>query len=314
MCGAKDAMSLVALNLPENTHDWPDWLERQLVGLELRSLVRQLELIGAEPAGTSLTRLNLDAILGDRRDALLASGLSSLNETQIALLIRHPRVLIDLQELIFEKGGEYWGNVERTPDHESLFIREKQRLSQAFADSLLHADDPKIIESTLPKPTDASQERQTRTVDSRHRTWLLLAAAIAATLLVALLPSFTAQREKGRFFAHRGLLTTPLKDSEFLRQIAQVISSDWDSNSESKETLKKQLIDFRDSCDVLLAASLPQLDTTVAAELKKRCQLWREKIVKNIDQLASNTPFKEVQSDANATIEKLTKFLNELAG
>jgi len=101
-----------------------------------------------------------------------------------------------------------------------------------------------------------------------------------------------------------------LNDGEFLKRLANSIDSDWNQKSENKQALKQQLIDFRDSCEVLLAADLSHLDFEVAAELKTRCRTWREKIDKNIDQLASNVPFIDVQQEANATLQRLSQFLN----
>ena len=35
-------MSLIALNLPDDAAEWPPWLERQLLGADLRQLVGEL--------------------------------------------------------------------------------------------------------------------------------------------------------------------------------------------------------------------------------------------------------------------------------
>jgi len=307
-------MSLIALDLPENTREWPNWLEQQLVGLELRDVVRQLELIGRGQLEGTWINPSLDSVLGDRRDALLETGLGSLNEAQLVSLIQHPRLLLELQEFVLIHGGDYWSKVERSTEHETLVADEKQRLSRSVTDALLQSDAPTKIESTIRRELDDKEGSRTTSVSWQRRTWLVFAAAVAAAFLFAILPNFMATQPEGHFFAHRGLLNSSLKDGEFLRQVASVVSSDWNENATDKKALHEQLIAFRDSCDVLLAANLAQVDTAIAAEFKKRCEVWREKMVKNIDQLASNAPFQEVQLEANATIGKLTQFLNELAG
>ena len=55
----KNSMNLIALDLPDNASDWPPWLESQLVGLHLRDLVQQLELIAGPNMGTVETLADL---------------------------------------------------------------------------------------------------------------------------------------------------------------------------------------------------------------------------------------------------------------
>ena len=43
-------MNLIVLELPEDKSKWPTWFETQLVGPDLRLLVRQLELLAGTPS------------------------------------------------------------------------------------------------------------------------------------------------------------------------------------------------------------------------------------------------------------------------
>ena len=43
-------------------------------------------------------------ILGNQRDAVLAKSLGSLSQERLRQLLRHPRLLLDLQELIVSSG------------------------------------------------------------------------------------------------------------------------------------------------------------------------------------------------------------------
>jgi len=96
-------MNLIALELPDVITDWPAWLESHLVGVHLRDLVQQLEVI----QGTPYQPMTLDAALANKRDSVLLNGLKALDEQQIVALVRSPRLLIEIQRLIFESGGEY---------------------------------------------------------------------------------------------------------------------------------------------------------------------------------------------------------------
>jgi hypothetical protein len=52
--------------------------------------------------------LSLETILGSQRDAVLVQGLGSLSQARLRQLLRHPRLLIDLQELIVSSGRPFW--------------------------------------------------------------------------------------------------------------------------------------------------------------------------------------------------------------
>jgi hypothetical protein len=56
------------------------------------------------PTATTCTRM----ILGNQRDAVLAKSLGSLSQERLRQLLRHPRHLLDLQELIVSSGRPFW--------------------------------------------------------------------------------------------------------------------------------------------------------------------------------------------------------------
>ena len=102
-------MRLHALEIPDDPAELPGWLERQLTGLDLAALVAELEAVhgpGAVPTPT------LPDLLGERRDAVLSGGLGVLPTDSLRPLLRHPELLLELQELVLHVGTNEW--VQRT--------------------------------------------------------------------------------------------------------------------------------------------------------------------------------------------------------
>src|SRR5437868_494885 len=98
-------MKLVALEIPDDPADLPGWLEGQLLGFDLAALVAELEAVqppGPKPGAT------LPKILGGEREAVLDRGLAALPPERLRLLLRRPRLLLDLQELVLVEGGARW--------------------------------------------------------------------------------------------------------------------------------------------------------------------------------------------------------------
>ena len=99
-------MKLVALEIPDDLALLPGWLEGHLVNTDLAALVAELEAVHDEhPDNLSLTD-----VLRDRRDAVLSRGLASLPAEGLKSLLRNPRLLLELQELILTEGGPCWLN------------------------------------------------------------------------------------------------------------------------------------------------------------------------------------------------------------
>ena len=60
-------MTLVAMEIPDDPAHWPQWLERELVGLRLGDLVGELQVIAGKEAGPAPS---LKQIIGDHVNAI----------------------------------------------------------------------------------------------------------------------------------------------------------------------------------------------------------------------------------------------------
>jgi hypothetical protein len=86
----------------------PTWkeIERHLVGLaDLTDLIDRLSGGDSQPPGALPAILD---VLGEHLRDVLDQGLVAAPSDALDTLLRHPRLLRDLQGLIFTAGGEYW--------------------------------------------------------------------------------------------------------------------------------------------------------------------------------------------------------------
>jgi hypothetical protein len=98
-------MKLLALDIPDDPEHLPEWLEGHLLGTDLREIVTELSILGGPTAGPALT---LSQVLGDKSHDVLVLGLRCLPRSQLRQLMQRPQLLLDLQGVVLEQGGEYW--------------------------------------------------------------------------------------------------------------------------------------------------------------------------------------------------------------
>ena len=101
-------MKLVMATFPDEPAALADWIEQQLVGLDLEALVAELLAVHGDTPGPSL-----EFVLGEYRSAVLSSGLKVLPADRLGLFLSHPRLLLDLQECVLTDGKAYWETMPR---------------------------------------------------------------------------------------------------------------------------------------------------------------------------------------------------------
>jgi hypothetical protein len=96
-------MKLLSLEIPDEPTEVPQWLEGHLLSPDLAQLVAELDVLSLE--GPSAT---LDDVLGEKRVVVLHRGLASLSRAQLRQLLGQPELLVELQQLVLDEGGNYW--------------------------------------------------------------------------------------------------------------------------------------------------------------------------------------------------------------
>ena len=127
---------------------------------------------------------------------------------------------------------------------------------------------------------------------------------LAAVVMLALLP-FVRSQPDGRFFAAHELQQSQVLGNDYLKLMADQIRPNWQADLNERMALKKQLREFRDSCDIILARDLRQLQP-VTEDFKDRCRRWRDQATDQLADLGNGKPLDEVRTKSNALIEKLT--------
>jgi hypothetical protein len=224
---------------------------------------------------------------------VLSRGLSSLSPADLQRLIRKPRLLLALQELVFTEGGEHWKNLSRSVGS----AQSVQSLQDSFAQE---------VERQTVKV--ATKRERTGSTSSTLKTFLYV-ASLAATILLAVY--FFRPASSGRYFAREGLLTSAVKGNDFCNTLASAIREDWDPDA-TDAVFRRQLQELKDSCNRLITAPLPQLDARVASDLRTRCSKWQAALTDMLSGLDSGRPVVEVRREANELVGRLVNVLGEL--
>lgn len=289
-------MSLVLLEMPSDPAAWPEWLERQIVGLDLADLVEQLELVVVPPPGAPIT---VEAICGAEHRKVLGEGLSPLNAEQIRNLVRHPRSLLALQEQVLIEGGRYWRELPTSVTHSTRVAMQRDKLKRALDDK------PQIapLASTSPRPPSRS---------STLRRNLAAAAVVLLTATVVWVGN--NQRAPGWGFDKPGLLTAQVPDETYLSSLADAAGAWFNKKPDNSQALTARLEQFRRGCETLLQAPHPQLSETDRTWLLERCGVWKGKLEGHLSDLRTGAkPLDQVQQEADATVTALMNALRTRA-
>jgi hypothetical protein len=288
----------IALDMPEDEAELAGWLERQVVGERLGPLVAELEGIHGPPAHTA----SLDQVLGGRRDAVLHSGLSSVPYERFGLLLRQPRLLLELQELVLISGGPYWETLAAAqPEHRDALARGRVRLPDASGRA-----------PAAPRPF-------------RLQRWGVgLAATVAAALLLAafLIPgrlggrpqtAETIAASSAWGWNRPGALAGDLGPGAYLNRLADTAGEWFDQRPQSPIDLARRLGEFRLSCTVLILSPHRPLSAQDRAWLVEKCRAWAAKLDSVIASLENGENPATVRDQADATATALLKALRDRA-
>jgi|ERR1043165_3481143 hypothetical protein len=135
-------MKLQTFDIPQDPALLAEWLEGHVLGLDLRQLVMELEILGGSDAEPKAT---LNDVLGDQLPDVLQLGLRSLSPDQLRRLLRQPELLRELQLRVLEEGGDYWTTVPASALLEATSNKTWQRLENVIRESA-----PKTLPTSLP--------------------------------------------------------------------------------------------------------------------------------------------------------------------
>ncbi|MBI1831917.1 MAG: hypothetical protein HYR84_10760 [Planctomycetes bacterium] len=128
-------MKLLTFEIPDDPALVPAWLEGHLMGLDLQQVVMELGALGGAVDGPNL---ELQDVLGDKAAEVLQIGLRSLSRDQLRRLLKCPQLLLELQRLVLDEGGEYWTTVPEAAD-----AQENTRKTSDKVRAAMRGDGPK---------------------------------------------------------------------------------------------------------------------------------------------------------------------------
>lgn len=301
-------MNPLALELPEDQSLWATWLDHQVVGPDLRLLVRQWELLAgvtSERSSEESWEQRLVSQFTDQLPKILANGLGALSQDELQRFLRQPRLLLALQEQVFMTGGPYWERLSRSESR----VEETSGVSSNVRTAVRELVRSEGATEHRGHVSSAMEKNRTQTSSRSPLRTVLMLATLAASALIAV---FLMQpRNQGRFFDRKGLVVSPLEGGEFRKSLAVAIRDDWDADSPDAE-FRNQLRSLRDSCEQLLAADLHQLSPAVAQDLKTRCRKWQASFSEMLDALDTGRPVSQVRQEANQLVDRLVRVLSDL--
>ncbi len=284
-------MKLVMATFPDDPAALADWLEQQLVGLDLGALAAELLAVQGDTPGPTL-----DALLGDDRAAVLGRGLKALPAGQVRLLLRHPRLLLDLQELVLIEGGAYWETVARPADLTAQVDAGWRELAASLPG--------KAVPVARPLPW--------------YRRASFASLATAASLLVAfglwqwwrpgvMQPVATWGWQKP------GALPQQLPREAYLNQLADAAQEWFKQRPTDAAGVARRIHQFREGCTTLLLAEHTPLTQADREDLRKRCRNWARQLDQQLAELEEGRDPAAVRAEVDGIVQRLTTLLRDRA-
>ncbi len=307
-------MNPILLELPQEPVERRRWLERQLVGLDLGDLVVELAAIqrsGPTEAATAVTPSTLAEACGGQLDTVLQAGLSVLSDPQLASLMRHPRLLCQLQDAILEHGGVYWEAVPRSAELEQRVSAQwstiELSLDPQVRASYTNGSNSRESSSGLGGPGDGTIPRSVRSTQRPVEKWRWAVLAAAILLGVTLWTSRPATPHRG--FDQPELLTANVQPPAYLESLSAA-AGDWlPTQPEEPAALAARLREIIHGCDTLIQAPHTQIPAD-RDWLVERCQTWKSKFESQLADLeAGRRSALEVRVAVVDTIHALQKTL-----
>jgi hypothetical protein len=255
-------MRLIALEIPDQASDLAAWLEGHLAGTDLAALVAELEAVHGRGGG--LPPVALDTVLGSERDAVLARGLALLPPEPTGQLLRHPRLLLDLQELILREGGAYWHKRAESVLERGWSAEQRTGVDRGW--DWLKAN---VIEAAGPARSDPAGLVQTALKEARPRSrrrWgslalVSLAAAAAVVLAIVVLPFGDRRRQgadgakvtsSGWGWDRPDAFPQGLGSRAYLEHLADGAHEWFNKRPDDAASLARRITEFRQGCTVLI--------------------------------------------------------------
>ena len=314
-------MKLMALEIPDDAGALAGWLEGHLVGLDLAALVAELEAVHAhdqkQPAPS------LDEVLGKARVAVQSRGLESLPPEHLRILLKHPRLLLDLQEWLLVEGGPYWRRMApRNAGREQRVALERgwERLAASLTEDRVPATvialprDAGVRSAAQPAPGARPWRRLLGGLATMAASAVMLVAAVVIAMHVSAANDQNAAGSSSAWgWNKRGGLHYELSRDAYLNSLADSAHEWFNQRPERPQALARRIAEFRQGCSVLILSIHKPLPEEDRIWLVGKCRSWATKLDAHLAAVEAGQDVLEVRAEADATIDRLATALRERA-
>jgi hypothetical protein len=234
-------------------------------------------------------------LVGEHLPDVFQRGLSALPPATLRTFLRHPALLLDLQDIVLTEGGPYWDRLLSDAQVGRAAERTGRRLRVA-----LGLDAP---------PAPGKQVR----LRFYRRPWLV-GLATAAAVLAAVYFGRSYLEGLGRWGWQRpGLGARAATPSAYLTALADAAAEYRERPRDDRDSFMRTLGEMRDGCTRLLAADHPVLPPKDRDWLATRCRDWGAKLDGYLADLQTGKDWQAVRAEADGTVDTLIKALRDRA-
>jgi hypothetical protein len=305
-------MKLLLMDIPEDPTALAGWLERQLMGPDLRALVAELAAVHGSAGDVAPGDL-----LGEHRETVLVRGLGTLPAEVLRQLLRQPGELLHLQEQILTEGWPYWLRLAgQSEELAGLARRGERRLEEIWGEPA-----PAVLPLRRPG------------VAWYRRPWFASLATAAAVLIVVYfwprppgpvpppIPPDGGQvvvnpptgAPAGWGWDRPGALPQDAKPADYLNRLADAAEEWSKQRSDDAAGLAKRIGEMRQGCSTLIFAEHKPLSDEDRRWLVRFCKRWASELDKERAALEAGQPVAQVRAEADATVRQIVEVLRTRA-
>ena len=238
--------------------------------------------------------------------------MTALPPKRLRGLLRQPRLLLDLQELILISGGPHW--LERAasePENQQAVERGWRNLTASLADERT---------AIRTSPGQRAPSRTERSSWTRHRWLVSLATAAAVLVAVALVeyrsghgPGVNIVASSGWGWNRPGALTQDVPRRDYLNRLADGAKEWFNTRPDNPIALARRIAEFRQGCSVLILSPHRPLPAQDRAWLVERCRAWAVRFDGYLASVEGGKDPLEIRNQADETINRLIDTLRDRA-
>ena len=219
--------------------------------------------------------------------------------------LRHPRRLLDLQELVLVEGGAYWQRLAtKTPESARPDAEGWRRL-----DAFLTTGD-----------TAAPPVRAPRTA-ARRNSWRWVAILATAGSLLAVVLFYERSRETATSIAaagkwgwlRPGAFPEEMSPADYLTQLAKEAEEWFNKRPDEPKALAGRIAEFRQGCTALILAEHRPLSPQDRQWLVRTCRRWASDLDKDLAEVEDRVDPLLVRARVNVTARQIAKELRDHA-